>query len=304
MRNLKTSDITTSVGMPIKSGSLLHVQNAYKEAIDSAVRSIVFGSLYDPNRGYILHGCVNSGSGTSFNISAGAVFIGGEVYQVDAATFTASSPNVAVGVITTTFFSGTNADPVTFTDNTPRSVHEIRKIVFQAGLSGSGAFNFSDAVDLRFKPQGSIGQVIIWKIPFGTLSTFFDGSGLGVHPLTLGWAIANGQNTTDNYEGRVPVGYFAGDADFGTIGYTAGAKTHTLTPAQQGTFTADAYGDDGDGDTGTFASVKKLRFNGSLEIDPPLLNWSNTVTVPLSAASQAHNNLQPYRVALLIQRIS
>lgn len=302
MRNLKTSDITTSVGMPIKSGTLQHIQSAYKEAIDSAVRSIVFGSLYDPNTGYILHGCVNSGAGNNFNISAGAVFVGGEVYQVDAATFTASSPNVAVGVITTTFFSGANADPVTFTDNTPRSVHEIRKIVFQEGLSGSGAFNFSDAVDLRYKPQGCIGQIIMWRPPFGNSNNFFDSTGLGNHPYTLGWAITNGENLTDNFSGRVPVAYAFNDPDFGIIGQASGAKTHTLTSAQQGTFTVAVFGDDGDGDVDTRISVEKIRFNG-VEVPRNVSNWGSDVTVSLSTASQAHNNLQPYRVVLFIQRI-
>lgn len=145
MRKINTSSITSTVAMPFKSGTIDHLQKAYTEAVAALAKNMI-GTDYDPTKFYILHGCVNSGSGSSYVISAGAIFYNGEVYLVDAATFTASG-STAVGTITKTQ-EVTNADPVTFTDGVSRNVHDIYKIVFAAGTSGSGDVDFADLVGL------------------------------------------------------------------------------------------------------------------------------------------------------------
>jgi len=142
MRKLNTSSITNTTGMPVKAGTLQHIQLAYQEVINALARNVVRRDT-DTTRAYILFGCVNSGTAGSMNVSAGAVYYAGEVYLVDAFTLTVAQ--TAVSAITTTFFS-TNADPVSFTDGVYRSVHEVRKITFSDGASGSGVFNFNDMV--------------------------------------------------------------------------------------------------------------------------------------------------------------
>lgn len=146
MRKLDVSAITISNAMPLKSGPFTHLQLAYQEAIAQAIVGWI-GSTYDSTKVYRLSGVVNSGSGSNYIISAGAVFFNGEVYLVDTSTFTISGSNVAVGTIVTTYFSGVEADPQDFTDGVPRNIHQIRKIVYAAALSGSGAGNFDDIVD-------------------------------------------------------------------------------------------------------------------------------------------------------------
>lgn len=142
MKKIITSGITTAVGMPIKSGTVEHLQAAYQEALTALARMNILS--YDASKIYVLYGCVNSGSGANFVISAGAVFFNGEVYLVPSATFTTSGGNVAIGTVTTTYFTATNADPVEFTDAILRSVHEIRQIVISSGTSG--ATNYADFV--------------------------------------------------------------------------------------------------------------------------------------------------------------
>ena len=145
MRTLDTSAITNTVGMPVKGGTLVHLQAAYQEALTALANSII-GRLPDNANFYILYGCVNTGTYPVYTISAGAIYYAGEVFLVDAVTFNAGS-NVAVGNLSVTQFV-TNADPVLFTDNVSRSVHNIRKIAFSAGASGSGICDFANALQV------------------------------------------------------------------------------------------------------------------------------------------------------------
>lgn len=216
MKRLITTAISGSVGMPLKSGLLDHIQSAYFEAI-AEVGKCLIGFTYDTTKVYILSGLVNSGTFPNYNITSGAVFFNGEVYLVPAASFTITNPNVAVGVITTSYFAGVNADPVQFTDGNPRNVCEIRRIIIQPGLSGSGSANFSDFIDPTRKLSGDLGEVKIWdwRVLGGSLSTYFNTiTGVGVHPYTLGWEICDGQGSRPNFSGRTLRGFASAQSDY------------------------------------------------------------------------------------------
>lgn len=160
MKKLVLTDIALNVGLPIKEGTLQHLQEAYTEIVDAVSRALV-GEGYDPAEFYILYGCENSDTAPDYIISAGAIFHNGEIYLVSAATFTAAG--TAVGTITETNFTDAIADPVTFTDGVARNVHLIRKIVFADGVSGSGDVDFADLLPLVAAPDtwhevGDVGE--------------------------------------------------------------------------------------------------------------------------------------------------
>lgn len=145
MRIINLNNISTTVGMPTKSGSLQHLQLAYREAL-AALGNLLTNQYETLNNTdfFILYGCINSGSGLNFNISAGAVYFNGEIYLVPAATFMASGGQTAVGTIVTSQYSAINADPVLFTDGNSYNVHDIRTLNFASGVSGSGNVDFAD----------------------------------------------------------------------------------------------------------------------------------------------------------------
>lgn len=173
MRKLNTSNITSNAQMPVKSGTLVHLQLAYQEALNALALNIV-GRNANQALGYILYGCVNSGSAGSMDVSAGAIYYNGEVFLVDAFTLTVA--DTAVANIATTYFA-TNADPVAFTNGTSYNVHEIRKITFADGASGSGIFDFADLLTtplvLRNDQQATLPSSYTVKFD-QDLSVFFD----------------------------------------------------------------------------------------------------------------------------------
>jgi hypothetical protein len=148
MKILDITPISDTSQMPIIKGTLQFLQDAHKETVANAVIALI-GSGYSSSSVYILWGCVNSGSGNSFNISAGAVFYNGEVFAVDAAVFTKTSGQVAIANIVTSQYT-TNADPVTLSDSTVVNIHNIRKVAIMAGTSGAGIADFQDFLPIVY----------------------------------------------------------------------------------------------------------------------------------------------------------
>lgn len=142
MKKIDTSFAIDPVRQPFMARSVAHLQEAYQEVIDAIVKSLA----YDPTKPMILYGCVNSTTAPNYTLSAGAIYWGGEIYLVDAVTFTSPGSEVAVASIATTYQAG---DPTLFSDSNAHDVHEIRKIVFASGAIASGEFDFSELVKLN-----------------------------------------------------------------------------------------------------------------------------------------------------------
>lgn len=298
MRNLKTSDITSSAQLYLKKGTIDHLQLSYKEAIDSLARGVV--QNYLPNTVYRLYGCVNNGNLVDYNITAGAVFYNGEIYLVDAAIFSVTGANVAVGTIATTFFTDPTADPADFTDGNTRNIHEIRKVVIAGGLSGSGIANFSD---FKRSNKGRLpkGSPVAYYPPSADLSGF-DFTGKGISGDVIGWALCNGQNGTINLKGRIIAGYDPSDTDFNVLAAEAGSKAVTLTLANLPNASVDVVAFDGSPITHGAQQVgthDQRRTRTDVDTAYSAVGYK---TAPLGSDTP-HSNLQPYKVLLYIQEI-
>ena len=173
MKKINTTPITTGSAMPFKSGSLQHLQSAYQEPLIDIVQTFEARNDTEGFPNYttpvIMYGCRRTGLG----VSQGVVAYGTELYRAQAVNITLGFGQVVVGTITTTYFTGTNADPVTFSDSTNNNVHEIREIVWSAGTSGSGDFDFDNClmwgrwVDVTYSASYLSAATGNWTIPAG-----------------------------------------------------------------------------------------------------------------------------------------
>lgn len=139
--------LNDSLGRPVTSETFNHIYESYQEQISShiigLIESIYGIGSYDTTKIYILQGCVDTISGGNHNISSGAVFFNGEVYQSDSQVFARiGTSDFVVADMSTTYYSGINPDPIVFQDLSSHNVHQILKIIFSANaVSGTGSFN-------------------------------------------------------------------------------------------------------------------------------------------------------------------
>jgi hypothetical protein len=145
---------------PFTAPSLTFLQAAYKEALFNTLLQQI-GAAYSASTPYLIWGCARTGAADGGSgagaITAGAIFYGGEIYTVPAASYTLAS-DYAVGTITVT--NGT-PDPIQLKNGTSVNVHNVRQLVFSAGASGSGTFDFASLqtvgkLKLNFVYTGSI----------------------------------------------------------------------------------------------------------------------------------------------------
>ena len=82
MKKIKTTDITTTAAMPVKQGTLDHLQSAYQEIL-----AVLYLGINQNLLG-VVFGCRLTQSGSNWSITAGVVYNGftGEIYLCDAAS--------------------------------------------------------------------------------------------------------------------------------------------------------------------------------------------------------------------------
>jgi hypothetical protein len=146
MKNILTNSISDpNILQPITGHSMKFLQDATKEQIVNLMQ-IYIGDVRDNGTPYVLWGCVKSTGGSPFSYTEGAIYINGEIYDMPAF---ASVPITVADICTITTTNDGTADPLTFSDGTPRNVHNHRDIVIANGALGTGSFNYEDVVFLQ-----------------------------------------------------------------------------------------------------------------------------------------------------------
>jgi len=115
----------------------------------------------------------------------------------------------------------------------------------------------------------------------------FDITGLGIN-LCAGFAICNGQNGTENLDGRVGIGYGSVQNNIGGFG---GEKEHILTVSEMPVHSHVIKG-----------SVNTSGGAGANSVSNTANNASDMETLS-EGGGLAHNNMQPYIVQLYIMKL-
>jgi hypothetical protein len=276
MKILNTSNISNTVAMPIKAGTLQFLQDAHKETISGLITNLI--PTPDANTIYILSGCKNSTVAPIHTLSAGVLFYNGEIFNFDGATFTLTGLQKAYARIETTPYL-TNADPVIFTNGNSYNVHNIRKIVIENTITSSGLPEFKDFILVNNWLKGDTKEVVCDST---YMNTHFDANGIG-RLERAGWAIMNGYaGLTPNDNGRVVIAY---GTDYTTLGATGGNKDAVVVEHSH-----------------SIATSPNSNF-GYVTAQASTSTGGTPINTASTGESGVNKNMQPYVVRLRIMKL-
>ncbi len=176
MKKIDESAINGTVGMPIKSGVLQHLQDAVKDtSLLGYIASLGLGLSYtSPSNTYptILKGVYDTSGGGTFTCSNGILMYQGELFYLPDTTFTITATPVVCLDIQYNNLSA-NADPVLFTDGNSRNVLQTRQLSVVDGSSSSSGYicDFSSLIILPYEQGLEYDQANNTTITVTTSST-------------------------------------------------------------------------------------------------------------------------------------
>lgn len=179
-------------------------------------------------------------------------------------------------------------NPISLTDNI---VHEVGDDLSRATIEELVNFVRSQSVSYPY-------EIKFIRAPnSGYITDNFDmtiGATQGIGKIGgqwEGWAICNGNNGTDNLDGQVLIGW---GANYATVGQFLGEEEHTLTIPEMPNHghTVDIAYDGG----GAIDMQSYVNSSGS---DEKFLPNATSLT----GGGQAHNNMQPSMVILIIMKL-
>jgi hypothetical protein len=255
-------DFTQPGGFPLDQQTLDLMQDNTKLA---ATAALLGGNLC------ILKGCAVVGG----DVSSGVVVINGEVL-----------PFVA-GVLSEKVIIVETSNDLVYEDGSTKASEKIRYAQFGDGDYLWADFKRNDPTNGLLARVSKLEMILKPLLPYTV-------DGDTIHGCRLEWnrpaiEIPAGWVADDSVEvqGRMPVGYKEGDAQFGEIGGTGGAKTHTLTEDELPEIDIDVP--QGDSYNGAGAGGRAGR-----GADNP-----NNIVISIGGG-QAHSILNPYRVVQYI----
>ena len=136
--------ITDTAVAPYKTGTMDFIQKSHQGTANIMMIHDILKTYQLPylsTTPYVLYGCEKTVVGSSVSFNAGAIFYNGELFIAN--TVSGLTTSTQYGVITTTYTTAPNADPVTLGDGSTANVHSIRTISFQ---NGSGLFDTATMV--------------------------------------------------------------------------------------------------------------------------------------------------------------
>jgi hypothetical protein len=149
MKSINVNDVALGAAMPYKSTMIDWIKTGEEENNSAIVNALTYNN---PPAYLVLYGCTSTVVGSTYTITAGAIVEGGTISITNSSsTVTLGAGQVIIGTISTIYPTVGSSDPVTFSDGTTHNVHAQTTIVWSAGTSGSGDFNYTNLVFLNDK---------------------------------------------------------------------------------------------------------------------------------------------------------
>lgn len=176
-------------GQEISGVTFQQHQNQVIESLNSVMLSLGL----DTAQMTVLWGLENSGSGTDYDISAGAVFYNGEIFEVDAFTGTAADAGHVAFLRAVDIPVG---DDIRFADGTISAVHIDHKYEVVLGTPSAGEFGIEAAPKIKDVLKTTVGAE---QFTLDKIDELVDSAATYTTIGELETAVININNSLDDY---------------------------------------------------------------------------------------------------------
>lgn len=272
-------------GRPLANDDLVTLQSETTASV---------AALYTGRGAFIVSGCTVTGSGPAYNVTAGLVFLDGQLlrfYGAGAVTLPAQLQRGGFDLLDQRTYQ------VGGTKTCIREAVVVLAAADPAYTGGEfipfdtwGGLRWDHVVRASVRYLGEIAPLASAGYVAGDYDT--DGRGL---PGTkaFGWHLCNGIGTTDNLNGRVLLGFDPSRIEYDTVGKQGGEETHMLTLFEMPTHDHAAPSSATDtNNTGNGRSYQKVDEDQTSD---------RARRTGQTGGGQSHNNMQPFSTALMRQ---
>lgn len=124
MFRINTSGITSTSAMPLKKGTIDHLQNSILSGDVSLIRSQI-GASYLATNIYVIHGLDRTVSGSVHTFTDGAVLYNNQLYAILGSSITLTSGNYINLNLVNSYLTISGYDPTQFSDGAFKNIHEL-----------------------------------------------------------------------------------------------------------------------------------------------------------------------------------
>jgi microcystin-dependent protein len=254
---------------------------------------------------FVLEGCeLTNLSGTTYNMSAGIVFINGKIADIDEVlNLDLAAPQYIV------LLQDVEDDTRLYEDGQSKVAASSRKAVVDTVVLGEGITleHGQQPTDLR-KVLDNVSMPVGAIIMTDNTLDFNTVTGLG-SGAWANWALCDGQNGTPNLKGRFVVGFDSGQVDYNATGKTGGASSVTLTINQIPTHKHKLVADGNAGES-ALTSANQIAETGqvgsNVNFEYTLAGSGSPATIGSSGSEgggQSHENRPLYYTLAYVKKI-
>lgn len=275
--------------------------NFLQDGITDALKGVLssFSDQSLASSGVKLSGCEVTVAGDVYSITAGYIYLKGEVLRVNAHTLDSEGSTVWLDVEQTDYDS---SSPAKVDDG---STHQTRQRRVGKLTKGSSVPDDRMAYNAPYLQTAIRNKVYHRAMPMlfnpgiigNTLDDFFNmNTGLGLNNTEFeGWAVMDGRNNTPDWRGKFVVGYHDGNTDYKPMSKTGGLDKVSLDLTEIPPHTHSSFNTVDGADNQKFGTDSPRHANGV----------TNTGSSGGENGSvKAHENRPPYVVAAWIVRIA
>jgi hypothetical protein len=205
MFKIQTSGITSTAAMPLKKGTIDHLQNGIISGDVALIRSQI-GASYSTSNIYVVYGLDRTVAGSVHTFTDGVVLYNNQLYAVTGSAITLTSGWYINLTLANAYLTLSGYDPTQFSDGSFKNIHEVHGGTLAQSATPSNESNtwiYLNKVYFASQPTPVYGGATLNSLYNGTLAYSLKNQVLTISGMVYGLTGASSGDILFT----LPVGY-------------------------------------------------------------------------------------------------